>query len=106
MDVTTVTIVAVARRNETRIAPAVEHGDQRVVVPVQIGQEQGFCWMPSCTHVTASQNSSNVPKPPGRAMKPLGELGHEGLALVHRADDAQVGDPAVRDLALLEGAAG
>ena len=44
-------------------------------------------------------NSSSVPNPPGRAMKPSERLGHHRLALVHRMDDVQGGDAVVRELA-------
>ena len=40
--------------------------------------------------------------PPGSAMKASGELRHERLALVHRADDAQVVEAGVADLAVEE----
>ena len=43
----------------------------------------------SCVHVTTSQNSSSVPNPPGRAMKPSRDR-PSGLAFVHGFDDSQI----------------
>jgi hypothetical protein len=36
----------------------------------------------------------------GERDEPFGELGHHGLALVHRADDVQAGEASVGDLAV------
>ena len=46
-----------------------------------------------------SNSSSSVPDPAGQRDEAVGELGHQRLALVHRADDVQLGERRVRDLA-------
>ena len=49
-----------------------------------------------------SISSSSVPKPPGSATNASASDGHQGLALVHRADHPQVAQAAVRELAVDE----
>ena len=46
--------------------------------------------MPSCAHVQTSKNSSSVPAPPGMREKPVGEVRHQRLPLVHGGDDAEI----------------
>ena len=50
----------------------------------------GFACRPSCDQVSCSSSSSSVPKPPGSATNAVGELRHQRLPLVQRADDVQL----------------
>lgn len=63
---------------------------------------QGFACMPSCDHVTISQNSSKVPKP-GQRDEGVGALGHEPLSLVHRVDHDELGQFPEAHLTPVEG---
>ena len=58
----------------------------------------GLRWMPSWPQVAISRSSSKVPDAAGQGDEAVGQLGHQGLARVHRRDDAHVGDAAVGEL--------
>src|ERR1700678_2067991 len=94
--------LAVCRADEAVLAAPVELPYQWVIVAAQIGQQ---------TRLTV-----NAQLYPGNRLAELlerseasrqrdeavGEFGHQGLALVHGADDAQVADAAVRQLAVFQ----
>ena len=55
-------------------------------------------WMPSCVQVRASQNSSSGAVAARQHDERVAQVGHAGLALVHRGHHLQRGEAAVRDL--------
>ena len=58
----------------------------------------GLRWMPSWPQVAISKQLLEGADAAGQGDEAVGQLGHQGLARVHRRDDAHVGDAAVGEL--------
>jgi hypothetical protein len=77
----------------------VKEGEQRVVVATDVEQTAGFFVLVELRLGLDLEKLLQGAAAAGQCDKAFRELGHQRLALVHRADHAQICRPGVRDLA-------
>lgn len=90
--------ITLARLEEPLIDRMVEEPEEQPVVIANIKKADWLAWTPSGDQVQTSKISLEGSKAAGKCHEHVGEIRHYRIALVHAADEVQLGQTAVSEL--------